>query len=223
MILDGINIKVEKKQIKNIYIRIKPPNGEVILSAPVGMNNEDILVFAVSKIEWIKNHQQKYKNYKEQQFVTGEKIMLWGNSYNLFVAEGRECVLKSDDSIIIYTNKDSSLQHRVDLMNGFYKKELSAKMTEYVPLCESKTGLKANCFRIRNMKTRWGSCNPSAKRIWLSSALAQKPVCCLEYVIIHELCHFIEPNHGAKFKSLMDKFYPQWREIKKILNGGCDG
>ncbi len=94
------------------------------------------------------------------------------------------------------------------------------KISELAPLWEQATGLFADEWRVRDMQTRWGSCNTVRKRIWLSLKLAPYPVCCLEYVIVHELCHLLVPNHGADFKALMDRFCPEWKKVKRLLNGG---
>lgn len=220
MVLDGIEIKVDKKRIKNIYIRIKPPAGEVVISAPLHMRDEDIYSFAESKLEWIKNRRRKYEGAGSLRLVSGEKIYLWGSPYALVIKEGRGRAEASGESIIIYAPQDSSFEQRRAELNSLYRRELSKNISELAPQWEQRTGLFADEWRIRDMKTRWGSCNTVRRRIWLSLGLVEKPVCCLEYVIVHELCHLLVPNHGADFKALMDRFYPDWKKVKKLLNGG---
>lgn len=220
MVLDGIEIKLDKKRIKNIYIRIKPPAGDVVISAPLHMRDEDIYIFAESKLAWIKNHRRKYEGAADRLLVSGEKLYLWGRAYALVIKEGRGRAEASGESIVIYAPQGSSFEQRQAELNSLYRRELSQKISELAPLWEQRTGLFADEWRVRDMKTRWGSCNTVRKRIWLSLKLAEKPVCCLEYVIVHELCHLLVPNHGADFKVLMDRFYPDWKKVKKLLNGG---
>lgn len=220
MVLDGIEIKVDKKRIKNIYIRIKPPAGDVVISAPLYMRDEDIYIFAESKLAWIKKHRRKYEGAVSRRLVSGEKLYLWGREYALVIKEGRGRAEVSGESIIIYAPQGSSFEQRQAELNSLYRRELSQKISELAPLWEQRTGLFTDEWRIRDMKTRWGSCNTVRKRIWLSLKLAEKPICCLEYVIVHELCHLLVPNHGADFKALMDRFYPDWKKVKKLLNGG---
>ena len=220
MVLDGIEIKVDKKRIKNIYIRIKPPAGDVVISAPQHMSDEDIYIFAESKLAWIKKHRRKYEGAGNHLFVSGEKFYLWGSPYTLVIKEGRGRAETAGESIIIYVPHGSTFEQRQAVLNEFYRRELSQKISELAPQWEQATGLFADEWRVRDMKTRWGSCNTVRKRIWLSLKLASYPVCCLEYVIVHELCHLLVPNHGADFKALMDKFYPEWKKVKRLLNGG---
>ena len=218
MVLDGIEIKVDKKRIKNIYIRIKPPAGDVVISAPLHMRDEDIYIFAESKLAWIKNHRRKYEGAVSRRLVSGEKLYLWGNPYTLVIKEDRSRAETAGENIIIYVPQSSSFEQRQAALNEFYRRELLQKISELAPLWEQATGLFADEWRVRDMQTRWGSCNTVRKRIWLS--LAPYPVCCLEYVIVHELCHLLVPNHGADFKALMDRFCPEWKKVKRLLNGG---
>lgn len=223
MIVEGIEIKVNKKQIKNIYIRIRPPAGEAVVSAPVHMSDEEILAFVSSKLEWIKKCRKKYKDFKEPQLLTGETIYLWGRPYTLVLQESRGRAEITDKNIFIYDlQSGADFQDRQRAVNRFYRLLLMQKISELAPFWERQTGLAATQWSIRDMKTRWGSCNPATGRISLALGLARKPICCLEYVIVHELCHLLVPNHGADFKKLMDGFYPDWKQIKKMLNGGCD-
>ncbi len=220
MVLDGIEIKVDKKRIKNIYIRIKPPAGDVVISAPLHMRDEDIYIFAESKLAWIKNHRRKYEGAVSRRLVSGEKLYLWGNPYTLVIKEGRSRAETAGENIIIYVPQGSSFEQRQAALNEFYRRELLQKISELAPLWEQVTGLFADEWRVRDMQTRWGSCNTVRKRIWLSLKMAPYPVCCLEYVIVHELCHLLVPNHGADFKALMDRFCPEWKKVKRLLNGG---
>ena len=220
MVLDGIEIKVDKKRIKNIYIRIKPPAGDVVISAPLHMRDEDIYIFAESKLAWIKNHRRKYEGAVSRRLVSGEKTYLWGREYTLVIKEGRSRAETAGENIIIYVPQGSSFEQRQAALNEFYRRELLQKISELAPLWEQATGLFADEWRVRDMQTRRGSCNTVRKRIWLSLELAPYPVCCLEYVIVHELCHLLVPNHGADFKALMDRFCPEWKKVKRLLNGG---
>lgn len=219
---DGISITVVRKAVKNMYLRVLPPDGRVQITAPEYTDEERILRFVSAKRDWIRRHQRQIAERPrrpEHRYVTGEKLMLWGKEYVLEVreAERSDCVLR-DEKIILYVKPDTSEEKRRMQVEKRYRRELEKRIAEILPFCEERVGVRVREWRIRRMKTRWGTCNPSRSRIWLNLSLAEKPAECLVYVLIHELTHLLEPSHNKCFYALMDRFYPDWKEVRKRLN-----
>ena len=221
--INGISIELEKKRIKNMYLRILPPDGRVHVSAPLRMSDAEIKRFVLSKLDWIMIQQIKVQNRntnQEHSYITGEKLDVWGSKMTLIVREDstRNTVKLSEDSVILETKKGSSVIQREKLVKEWYRNSLIQEIPSLLLKWEERIGVKSTGFNIRDMKTRWGTCNIRTKNICLNLQLAKKPPICLEYVVVHELVHLLERSHNAVFKAYMDKFLPQWRMIKKRLN-----
>ena len=222
--IEGINITLYRKNIKNMYLRILPPNGEIKLSAPLFLSDEEILRFVKSKKEWILKKQQLILDNDIPapiKYKTGEKHYLWGKEYTLQLIsnENVKHVLIDDEKSVLYlpVPKRSTIEKRRKILAEFYRLQMKITIPPVLDKCTKIVGKTPSEVKIRNMKN-WGNCRYQDKRITLNLNLAKKDPICLEYVMIHELCHLIEFNHGKKFKSLMDKFCPNWKKIKKILN-----
>lgn len=221
MIIDNITVTVEKKNIKHMYIRILPPNGEVKVSAPKSVSNEDIIRFVKSKKEWILK-KQKYileNDIKAPlKYDNGEKHYLWGKEYTLQLISNHDLkhVLINDNTLYLPIPKRSTIEKRKNILDEFYRRELKKAIPAVLDRCTKIVGRTPQSVTVRKMKN-WGNCKQDG-RITLNLNLAKKDKECLEYVMIHELCHLIEFNHGKNFKKLMDEFCPNWKEIKKRLN-----
>ncbi|MHB8130971.1 MAG: M48 family metallopeptidase [Mobilitalea sp.] len=224
IIISNIPIEFEKKRIKNMYLRILPPDGRVHISAPVRMSEDEIKRFVESKLEWIELQQRKIQQrhtHQEMQYVSGEEVYVWGRKFNLIVLEtaARHKLNFDGENIIVHVKVDSSTEQRAKVMNYWLREALQQEIPALIAKWESIIGVKSNDWTIRDMKTRWGTCNIRSKKICLNLQLAKKPPKCLEYVVIHELVHLLEKSHNSVFKGYMDRFLPQWRSIKKELNG----
>ena len=222
--IKDIDITLTRKNIKNMYLRVLPPNGEVIISAPTHLSNEDITAFVNSKYDWIIKKQELILNNNIQaplKYKTGEKHYLWGKEYTLQLVlkkDLKKSVIDNDNAIIFLpVSPRSKKETREKLLNELYREELKKAIPYVLEKCVKIVGKRPSEVKIRNMKN-WGNCRYHDKRITLNLKLAKKDPICLEYVMIHELCHLIEFNHGKKFKKLMDEFCPNWKEIKKRLN-----
>lgn len=221
MKVENITVTVEKKNIKHMYIRIFPPNGEVKVSAPLFVPDEDIMNFIESKKDWILKKQKyimendiksplKYKN--------GEKHPLWGEEYLLQLisnANVKDAFVK-ENTLYLPVSKRSTIEKRKSILDELYRKELKIAIPPVLDKCTKIVGITPTSVNVRKMKN-WGNCKKDG-RITLNLNLAKKDKECLEYVMIHELCHLIEFNHGKNFKKLMDEFCPNWKKIKKRLN-----
>ena len=221
MIVNGIEINVTRKNIKNMYLRVKAPNGSVNVSAPKFVSDDEIYNFVASKMDWILKKREEIANtdyIPKLKYVNGEKHFLWGEEYTLQLIENNvKHAFVKDNTIYLPVSKRSKIQIRQKSMEDFYRMELNKEIPEIYDKCVNKVGKEPTEVKIRKMKN-WGNCRKNGV-ITLNLNLAKKPKICLKYVFIHELCHLIEFNHSKKFKKLMDNNCPNWAEIKKILNG----
>lgn len=223
MNVSGIEIEVVKKNIINMHLNVLPPSGRVRISAPFGTSDDAINLFAVKKISWIKKQVERFKcqeRQTEREFITGESHYLWGRRYKLEVKysnKGNNVELKGNKMILTVREKSTKKQ-RENYVNEWYRAELKAKLPPVVERWESLLGVKANEVNIKNMRTRWGTCNAEAKRVWINLQLAKKPVKCLEYIVLHELVHLREKNHTKAFIEQMDKYMSDWLVVKDELN-----
>jgi len=220
-VFSGIPVEVNKKNIKNMLLYVKPPDGKVSVSAPLAMSNEEIERFVNNRIDWIKEKKNKFNAHFRQskrEYVSGETLYVWGKQYCLQIMYGKRYSLAlSDDKAIFTVKKESTVAQREKFIREWYREQLKEEVTRLLPKWEKITGLKCNTWQTKNMKTRWGTCKPKAKKIWFSLRLAQKNPECLEYIILHELMHFLEKNHGDRFKSLLFKYMPTWKKIRSKL------
>lgn len=221
--ISGIPIEVRKKKIKNMHLYVKPPNGDVTVSAPLSMRDEAIERFVRTRISWIKKQVAKFDNQprqSEREHVSGETMYVWGKQYYLQTkCGGKNSLVLSGDKAVLTVRKESTPEQREVFIREWYRGLLKEEIAKYLPKWEEKTGLKASGWQTKYMTTRWGTCNTKTGKIWLNLQLAKKTPECLEYVILHELVHFVEKNHNERFVSLIDKYMPMWREVKATLNG----
>lgn len=223
IIIDGLPIEViRKNNLKNLYIRVHPPDGNVTVSTPTELSNEDIKLFVLRKlpeITKVRDRMLSQERQSKREYVSGESHYLWGKPYRLQVIyEGTQYkIVKSPTKVIMTVPEGTNAASREKLFTEWYRQELRRVMESVVLRCEKKTGIHADEFRIKNMRTRWGTCNIEKRRIWINLQLAKKPMECLEYVIIHELVHLMEKNHTHRFHALVKEYCPTWREAKKLL------
>lgn len=221
--ISGIPIEVCKKDIKNMHLYVKPPNGNVTVSAPLSMSDEAIERFVRTKVSWIKKQVGKFDNQprqSEREYVSGETLYVWGKQYYLQTENGnKNSLVLFGDKAVLTVRKESTAEQRENFIREWYRELLKAEIARLLPKWEKITGLKATNWQTKYMTTRWGTCNTKTGKIWLNLQLAKKTPVCLEYVILHELVHLVEKSHNERFVSLMDKYMPMWREVKTTLNG----
>lgn len=225
MIVNGIEVEVVKKNIKNIHLAVYPPEGKVRVAAPDDTTDEKIRLLVVSRLKWIKRQQEKFlkqERQSEREYVSGESHYLWGYRYILRVIErdNRFSKVEIDNKryINLYINKGSSIEMREMILDRWYRNQIKEVITKLLDKWQPIIGVEVNEWGVRKMQTKWGSCNKEASRIWLNLYLAKRPQRCLEYVVVHELIHLIEKNHNKRFKELMDIYYPNWRIVRDELN-----
>ena len=217
----GISVEVNKKNVKNMRLYVKPPDGKVMVSAPLSMSNEVIEKFVCSKTKWIKKQIKKFENQScqsEREYVSGETFYVWGKKYFLQTDYGSmNSIVLSSDKAVFTVRKGSTVDQKEKYVREWYRKLLKTEIERIFPKWEKKTALKAESWHIKYMTSRWGSCMIKKRKICLSLQLAKKTPECLEYVILHELLHFLEKGHNEHFYNLLDKYMPNWREIRAIL------
>lgn len=220
----NITIDVIKKDIKNLHLAVYPPTGRVRIATPLNIDDEQIRLFAVSKLGWIKKHRKNFDNQNREtkrEYVSGESHYFQGRRYllNVIYQTGKpEVKIRNKTHIDLFVKEDSSLEQREKIMTDWYRANLKKRISPLIAKWQKKIGVELSDWQVKRMRTKWGTCNIEAKRIWLNLELAKKPIHCLEYIIVHEFVHFIERHHNDRYVSLMDKFLPNWRFCQNELN-----
>jgi len=221
--LGEIEAEVTFKAIKNVHLSVHPPAGRVRISAPTRMQLDTVRVFAISKLGWIKQQQRKLAAQEREtsrDYVNRESHYVWGKRLLLTVVEKEQspCVTLGVSKITMQVRPGADRSSRQEILERFYREQVRQKVPKLIALWEKRLGVKVERFFVQRMKTRWGSCNPGACSIRLNTDLAKKPIACLEYIVVHELMHLLEPTHNARFIALMDRHMPQWQEHRALLN-----
>lgn len=221
-ILD-IPVQVVRKPIKNFHLGVHPPHGQVKVSAPIRMTDDNIRLAVISRLSWIKKQKEKFEaqpRQTEREAVTGESHYFFGKRYRLEVIERRgrhEVVVKNSKTLQLFVNPGTTQTNRALVIKEWYRKELKAKIPALLEKWEPLIGKQVTVWGVKKMKTKWGSCNVKKRRILLNLELAKKPIECLEYVVVHELVHLLERRHNERFKGFMTTFFPKWRSCRDIL------
>jgi predicted metal-dependent hydrolase len=221
--LGDIAVDVLLKDIKNVHLSIHPPTGRVRISAPRRMTLDLLRVFAISKLDWIRQQQKKIRAQEREtprEYLERESHYLWGKRYLLRVVEdaGRQAIDLKHRTIILRVGPGATAETKKTAVARWYREQIRASVPEVVAKWESILGVQVKGIFVQRMKTKWGSCNPSRGTIRLNTELAKKPVESLEYIVVHEMVHFLEPTHNARFVQLMDRAMPHWRMRRERLN-----
>lgn len=223
LIVGGLPIEIiRKKSLKNLYVRINPPEGDVTVSTPTELTDEDIKLFVLKKLPEINKVREKMLSQERQskrEYVSGESHYLWGKPYRLqVIKQGSQYnIVKTPTKIIMTVPENATTESKEKAFIEWYRQELKRALPAVIERCEKKAGVHANEFKVKNMRTRWGTCNIEKRRIWINLQLVKKPAECLEYVVTHELVHLLEKNHTNRFHALVNEFFPTWKEAKKLL------
>lgn len=221
--LGEISIDVVLKDIKNIHLSVYPPTGRVRISAPVGTKTDALRAYAISRLAWIKKHQKQFCEQEREaprDYIERESHYVWGKRYLLTVEEtgGATGVDLTHRALILRVRPGTPRHKRAEILSRWYRDRIRAEIDGMMPRWEKRLGVSVNRVFVQKMATQWGSCNPAARNIRLNTELGKKPLRCLEYILVHEMVHLIEPNHGERFRKLMDRHMPQWRERRDELN-----
>jgi len=221
--LGNVSVDVVLKDIKHVHLTVHPPSGRVRIAAPRRMSLDRIRLFAIAKIGWIRRQQAALRAQEREEprdYIDRESHFVWGRRYLMVVVErdsAPSIELKSR-KLVLTVRPGTSKARREALVDGWYRQQPKDALQPLLERWEPVIGVKAGRVSVRRMKTRWGSCNHRTGSILLNTELAKKPVECLEYVLVHELIHLIEPTHNARFVALMDEFMPAWPHHRRALN-----
>ena len=219
----GIDVDVVYKNIKNLHIGVYPPMGRVRVAAPSRLDDDHVRLAIVRRLPWIKRQRdqlQAVQRQSEREMITGESHYVWGSRYRLKVVErpGRAHLELDGERLVLYSPSELVAEDHRLLLDRWYRAQLRTKIPDLVAEWEPLLGITVPRWSIRRMKTKWGSCNRETGHIWFNVELAKKHPHCLEYVVVHEMTHHLERNHGQRFITLMDKFMPDWRSRRDQLN-----
>lgn len=221
--LGEIAIAFTRKDIKNVHLSVHPPTGRVTLVAPKGTRSEVARAYAISKLGWIRNQQAQLRGQIREtprQFVERESHYLWGRRYLLWIEEEerKPSIHLGHRAITLTLRPGSDFAKRAAVMHEWHKSLLHEAVRELIPQWEPKLGVEVAGYFLQRMKTKWGSCNRRARTIRLNTELVKKPKSLLNYVLVHEMLHLVEPTHSERFVELLSKHYPAWREARAELN-----
>ena len=223
MIISGIAIDVQRKKVKNLNLRVTQ-DCCITLSVPYRTSDRQIREFVESKREWIERSIERFKdssNRSDQWFGDGGRISVLGNTCRVVEIDGTKLMCQIDgDTAYITRPPDCTYDEKERYMREWYRSILKGILPDLFIKWEMTTGMRCSEYRTRYMKTRWGTCNHRTKVIWMNVRLAEKPLECIEYVVLHELVHTVVPNHGPEFKAYLDRYMPDWKERRKVLNYG---
>lgn len=221
--LGDISIAVTRKAVKNVHLSVHPPLGHVTLVAPTATRLEVARAYAISKLGWIRDQQAKLLAQAREtprQFVERETHLLWGRRYLLSVVEvdAKPAVKRDHRRITLTVRPGSLLAKREEVMDEWHRSLLHQAVPTLIEKWEVKLGVKVSGYFLQRMKTKWGGCNHRSGNIRLNTELVKKPKDLLEYVVVHEMLHLLEPTHNERFVSLLEQHYPTWREARAELN-----
>lgn len=221
--IGDLSIELTRKAVRHVHLTVHPTQGHVTLVAPCGTRTEVARAYAISRLGWIKAQQAGFFGQAREaprQYLTRESHYLWGRRYLLHVeqCEGRPSVILDHRRIRLAVRPGSDITARERVLYDWHKSLLHALVPELIARWEPRLGVRVTDYFLQRMKTKWGSCNPHAHHIRLNTELVKKPKDLLEYVVVHEMVHLLEPTHSDRFVALMNRHYPGWREARQELN-----
>lgn len=221
--LGEITVSIVLKDIKNVHLSVHPPHGRVTIAAPSRMSLDAIRVFAISKLDWIKRQQRKMREQDREpprEYLARESHYVWGRRYLLKIVEvdGPCGVELGPSRLLLRVRPGTNAGQCHTVVETWYRQALRRAVPPLIQKWEQSIGVRVNRFFVQRMKTKWGSCNHRAGTIRINTDLAKKPPECLEYIVVHEMLHLLEPTHNSRFIALLDQFMPKWRSHQQTLN-----
>ena len=221
--LGGLQADVIRKDIKHVHLSVLPPDGKVRITAPRHMSLDTIRVFAISKLAWIRQQQRKLQAQPREprrDYLERESHWVWGQRYLLEIVEkdAAPAVELRHHTLVLQMRPGADEARRQEVLDRWYRAQLREKAPPLLAKWSELMGVKLERYFVQRMKTQWGSCNPVARTIRLNTELARKPPECLEYIVVHELAHLLEPTHNARFTALLAQYLPTWPHVRNELN-----
>ncbi|MEZ4302518.1 MAG: SprT family zinc-dependent metalloprotease [Polyangiaceae bacterium] len=224
--VSGLRVAVVRKAIRNLHLGVYPPDGRVRVAVPLAVSDAAVRVAVIGRLRWIRRQQAAFAaqpREPERDMVSGESHYFLGRRYLLEVSEtgDRGAVgvnVKNRRVLEMRVRPGTDAPRRAALLQRWYREQLRELVPALITKWEKRLGVSLAEWGIKRMKTKWGSCNAKARRIWLNLELAKKPLGCIEYIVVHELAHLKAKKHDDRFVKLMDEGLPQWRHTRKLLN-----
>jgi predicted metal-dependent hydrolase len=222
--VSGIRVQIERKDIKNLHLGVYPPNGRVRVAVPLVITDDAVRLAVIDKLGWIRRQRSKFVEQQRQsarEMVNGESHYFLGRRFRLRVHEqpGKQYVaVRGVASLDLFINPGRTTAQRQAVLWRWYREQLHSIALLLIAQWEAILGVEVAAWGIKRMKTKWGSCNPASKRLWLNLELAKKPEPCIEYIVVHELLHLLERNHTERFRALLDQHLPNWQHTRDLLN-----
>ena len=223
--VSGVPVEVVRKDIKNLHLGVYPPNGRVRVAAPLIVSDEAVRLAVIDKLGWIRRQRAAFADQPRQskrEMVSGESHYFLGRRYRLRVHEHdgpARVALRGVASLDLFVRPGAAAAQREAVLMRWHRAQLKALIPPLLERWQPVLGVQVAAWGVKAMKTKWGSCNASARRVWFNLELAKKPVQCIEYIVVHELAHLVERRHGDRFTELMDDCLPRWRQQSGLLNG----
>ncbi len=224
IIVGGIRVEVVRKGIKNLHLAVYPPHGRVRVAAPLAVSDDAVRLAVVNRMGWLKRQRAKFDAQSRQsirEYVSGETHYFLGQRYRLKLVDGANAgkvYVHGSRSLELHVRAGSDQAIRERVFLAWYRQELRDRAAPLIEKWASVMEIPIPAWGIKRMKTKWGTCNVAARRIWVNLELIKKPPQCLDYIIVHELAHFFERNHSDRFVALMDRFLPHWPLAREELN-----
>jgi predicted metal-dependent hydrolase len=224
MTVGGLKVEVVRKPIKNLHLGVYPPHGRVRVAAPLNLSDDAVRLAIVTRMGWIRRQRAKFDaqpRQSERAYVSGESHYFLGQRYRLNLIEGAQAghvSVKNSSRLDLHVRNGSDVAIREKVFLGWYRAELRSLIAPLIEKWSELMDLPQPVWGVKRMKTKWGSCNIEAQRIWLNLELVKKQPGCLEYVVVHELTHLFERHHNDRFVAIMDRVLPTWRALRDELN-----
>ena len=222
--ISNISCEVEWKSIKNIHLTVYPPEGRVHVSAPKRMSKENVRLFLLTKLPWLKAQLKDLSSVERQssrQYVSGEDHYFMGQRYRLklqLADAAPKVYIENNNFMVLQVRPGSDVERKAEVMYDWYRQQLRETLDKLIPMWEERMAVKSTGYKIQRMKTEWGSCNHRTRHLLFNSELAKKPLRCIEFIVVHELNHINHRLHDAMFVDDMNKFLPDWEKRKKELD-----
>jgi predicted metal-dependent hydrolase len=222
--VNGLPVDIIRKDIKNLHLAVYPPDGRVRVAVPLRVNDEAVRMAVIARLGWIKQQQVKFREQEREskhEYVNGESHYFLGNRYLLNIVESSgagKVVIRNKKRIDLFTRPNSSRDQRERVMLTWYRAYLRQGVPPLIGKWQQIIGVEVADWGIKQMKTKWGTCNIEKRRIWINLELAKKSESCLEFIVAHEIVHLLERHHNERFMELMTKFMPKWRLYRAELN-----
>jgi hypothetical protein len=221
--LGELSIRVTKKDIKNVHLSVHPPDGRVTLVAPSATRLDVARAYAISRLGWIRRQQEKIRSQAREtprRFIERESHNIWGRRHLMTIkhADAKPCVTLDHKRITLTVRPGADAKKRAEVIHEWHKSLLHEVVPSIIKKWQPKLKVHVSSYFLQRMKTKWGSCNHKARNIRLNTELVKKPKDLLEYVIVHEMAHLLEPTHSERFIEILNRHYPTWREARAELN-----